>query len=137
MKRVFILLFASVCLLPIHSKAESDSIVFVYDPYQDPLAARDDLGLLHQMPATNRTDFAPRARFRFSYYFQSGPALASDPAYVGALQTALRRTGYYCGPIDGVFSNAVRDAIARMQKNYSLRVTGTLTLAVRRGLNLP
>ncbi len=137
MKRVFILLLASVCLLPIHSRAESDSLLFFYDPYQDPLAARDDQGLLHQMPAPNRTDLAPRARFRFSYYFQSGAALVSDPAYVGALQEALRRNGYYCGPIDGVFSYAVRDAIARMQKNNSLRVTGTLTLGVRRGLHLP
>lgn len=137
MKRLFILLVASVCFLPNQSKAESDSILFLYDPYQDPLAARDDQGLLHQMPNPNRTDFAPRAQFRFSYYFQSGAQLSVDPAYVGALQEALRRNGYYCGPIDGVFSYAVRDAIARMQKNYSLRVTGTLTLGVRRSLNLP
>lgn len=137
MNRLFILFFAGLCLLPLHSRGESDSPFFFYDPYQDPLAARDELGLLHQMPPPNRTDFAPRARFRFSYYFQSGAQLSSDPAYVGALQDALRRNGYYCGPIDGVFSYAVRDAIARMQKNYSLRVTGTLTLAVRRSLNLP
>ncbi len=137
MNRLFILLFAWLCLWPALSKAESDSPFFFYDPYQDPLAARDEIGLLHQMPAPNRTDFAPRARFRFSYYFQSGTALLSDPAYVGALQDALRRNGYYCGPSDGIFSYAVRDAIARMQKNYSLRVTGTLTLAVRRSLNLP
>ncbi|MEO8440734.1 MAG: peptidoglycan-binding domain-containing protein [Spartobacteria bacterium] len=137
MNRLFIILFAWLCLLPVFSKAESDSLLFLYDPYQDPLAVRDGHGLLHQMPAPNRTDFAPRARFRFSYYFQSGAVLSSDPAYVGALQDALRRNGYYCGPIDGVFSNAVQDAIARMQKNYSLRVTGTLTLAVRRSLHLP
>ena len=137
MHRALILLFASVCFWPIHSKAESDSPFFFYDPYGDPLAPRDDYGLLHQSPALNRTDFDHRAPFRFNYYFESGTALASDPAYVGALQDALRRQGYYCGPIDGVFSDALRGAIARMQKNYSLRVTGTLTPGVRRGLHLP
>src|SRR6188472_1407524 len=118
MKSVFIFLFALGCLLPITSKAESDSLFFVFDPYQDPLAARDDQGLLHQMPTPNRTDLAPRGCFRFGYYFQSGEELVRDPAYVGALQEALRRNGYYCAPIDGVFSYPVRDAIARMQKNY-------------------
>ena len=60
-----------------------------------------------------------------------------DPAYVGALQRDLRRLGYYCGPIDGVFSDDVSDAIARLQKNYSLRVNGTLSDPVRRALHLP
>ena len=61
----------------------------------------------------------------------------SDPAYVGALQTALRRLGYYCGAIDGVFSDEVIDAVEHMQKNYSMRVTGTITIPVRRALRLP
>ena len=68
---------------------------------------------------------------------QSGRKLANDPAYVGALQVALRRTGYYCGSIDGVFSPEVIDAITRLQKNHSMRVTGNLSPAVRRALHLP
>lgn len=135
MKRLLILLFVSAFLLPCASRADSDSVFF--NPYADPLAPRDSDGLLHQSPQLNRTDFAPRAPFRFVYYFGSGATLVSDPAYVGALQDALRRNGYYCGPTDGVYSEAVRGAIARMQKNYSLRVTSTLTLAVRRSLHLP
>jgi hypothetical protein len=137
MNRLLILLLASVCLFPVSSKADSDSLFFFYDPHEDPLAPRDSYGLLHQSPVPNRVDFAPRAAFRFSYYCEPETTLASDPAYVGALQDTLQRHGYYCGPTDGVFSDAVRDAIARMQKNHSLRVTGTLTLAVRRGLFLP
>ena len=131
MNRVLILLFGSVCLLPVCSWADPFFCV------ADPLAARDDYGLLHQSPSLNRTDFERRYPCRFDYYFESGRSLVSDPAYVGALQTALRRLGYYCGPIDGVFSNDVSDAIARMQKNYSQRVTGTLTIPVRRALFLP
>ena len=63
--------------------------------------------------------------------------LITQPAYVGALQRDLSRLGYYCGPIDGVFSDEVSEAIASLQKNYSQRVTGTLTVPVRRVLHLP
>lgn len=131
MRRLFVLLLAIACLLPPCSEAGN---LF---GYTDALAARDEEGLLHQMPHLNPTDLAPRHAFRFPYYFKNGGALTSDPAYVGAVQVALRRLGYYCGPVDGVFSEAVSVAIARMQKNYSQRVTGTLTCAVRRALYLP
>jgi len=110
------------------------------DPFfhsTDPLAQRDEYGLLHQMPAPNSTDFAPRYCWRPLYYLESDWKLIRQPAYVGALQRDLRRLGYYCGPINGVFSGEVSDAIARLQKNCSLRVTGTLTVPVRRALFLP
>ena len=103
----------------------------------DPLAQRDEWGLLHQGRTVNSTDFAPRYRWRFDYYFKAPEQLIMQPGYVGAMQTALRRLGYYCGPIDGIFSDEVSDAIARLQKNYSMRVSGTLTDPVRRALHLP
>jgi peptidoglycan hydrolase-like protein with peptidoglycan-binding domain len=53
------------------------------------------------------------------------------------MQTALRRLGYYCGPVDGVYTPEVADAIARLQKNYSMPVTGTFTDSVRWALHLP
>jgi Putative peptidoglycan binding domain len=103
----------------------------------DPLAARDEYGLLHQGPFVNRTDFEPRYCQRSSYYYISGKTLILDPAYVGALQRDLRRLGYYCGAINGIFSPEVSDAITRLQKNSSMEVTGTLTVQVRRALHLP
>jgi hypothetical protein len=103
----------------------------------DTLAARDDWGLLHQNPVVYPTDFAPRYHWRPLYYLERSRDLAAQPSYMGAVQTCLRRLGYYCGPIDGIFSPEVSDAIAHMQKNYSMRVTGTLTLPVRRALYLP
>jgi hypothetical protein len=103
----------------------------------DPLAQRDEWGLLHQGRSVNSTDFAPRYGWRFDYYFKAPEQLIMQPGYVGAMQTALRRLGYYCGPIDGVFSPEVGNAIARLQKNYSLRVTGTFTDPVRWALHLP
>jgi hypothetical protein len=103
----------------------------------DPLAPRDLFGPLHQMPKVRETDFAPRYHYRFGYYFKAPEQLVIQPSYVAALQRDLRRLGYYCGPIDGIFSGEVSDAIAHMQKNYSMRVTGTLTDPVRRALHLP
>ncbi|HXX42657.1 MAG TPA: peptidoglycan-binding domain-containing protein [Chthoniobacterales bacterium] len=104
----------------------------------DTLAPRDDLGLLHQSRTNvSETDFAARYSWRPLYWLEGGRDLVRQPAYVGALQRDLKRLGYYCGPIDGVFSLEVSDAIARLQKNYSMHVTGTLTVPVRRALHLP
>ena len=103
----------------------------------DSLAQRDEYGLVHQGPHVNATDFAPRYHWRWVYYFKAPEQLILDPAYVGSMQTALRRLGYYCGPVDGAFTPVVADAIARLQKNYSMQVTGTLTDPVRRALHMP
>ena len=110
-----------------------------YDIFRsvDPLAQRDEYGLLHQGKVVNATDFAPRYHWRWCYYFKAPEQLIVQPGYVGSMQTALRRLGYYCGPIDGVFTPEVADAIAHLQKNYSMQVTGTLTDPVRRALHLP
>ena len=103
----------------------------------NPLAPRDEWGVLHQMPNVDATDYFPRSGSRWYYYFKSRHELLRDPAYVASLQTVLRNRGYYCGPIDGFMSDEVSLAIARVQKNYVQRVTGTLTVPVRRALNLP
>ena len=103
----------------------------------DPLAQRDEWGTTHQGRQVIATDFDPRYRWRWEYYFKAREQLLLDPAYVGSLQTALRRLGYYCGPVDGIFSAQVSDAIARLQKSYSMRVTGNLDNPVRRALHMP
>lgn len=104
---------------------------------RNPLAPRDEWGVLHQMPNVDPTDYFHRSGSRLYYYFRSRHELLRDPAYVASLQVVLRNRGYYCGPIDGIMSDAVSEAIARVQKNYVQRVTGTLTVPVRRALNLP
>jgi hypothetical protein len=102
----------------------------------NPLAARDEWGLLTPGPLVP-TDFARHEQLRLFYYARSGKELASDPAYVGALQACLRRKGYYIGPIDGIFSDEVIAAICRLQKAHAMRVNGRLTVPVRRALFLP
>jgi hypothetical protein len=116
------------------SAAASDDPLF---HSTNPLAPRDEWGVLHQTPTLNPTDYLHRSGSRWYYYFKSRHELLADPAYVASLQTVLRSRGYYCGPIDGIMSEAVSEAIARVQKNYVQRVTGTLTVPVRRALNMP
>jgi hypothetical protein len=136
MKRIVLALI--LCLGATIAQADEYDIVD-YGIFRstDPLAQRDEWGLVHQGKVVNATDFAPRYRWRFCYYFKAPEQLIVQPAYVGSMQTALHRLGYYCGPIDGIFTPEVGDAIAHLQKNYSMRVTGTLTDPVRRALHLP
>ena len=133
MKMAFVAMI--VCALPVMAAAQSEDKPLFHST--DALAARDEWGNLHQFPALNPTDTAPRFHWRPLYYFEGKRDLIAQPAYVGALQRDLRRLGYYCGEIDGIFSAEVSDSIARMQKNYSMRVTGTVTIPVRRALHLP
>jgi len=135
-----ILIFLAMALTASVAEADVNDIFFDRPFFHatDSLAPRDDWGLLHQSRTTlNETDFAPRYHCRALYYLESGRELTAQPAYVGALQRDLGRLGYYCGPIDGNFSPDLSEAIARLQKHYSMRVTGTLTVAVRRALCLP
>src|SRR5437870_11301547 len=135
-----ILILLGVALSTLTVRADLNDIFFDRPFFHatDSLAPRDDWGLLHQSRTTlYETDFARRHGWRPLYYLESGRELIAQPAYVGALQRDLARLGYYCGPIDGVFSLDVSDAIARLQKNYSQRVTDTLTVPVRRVLHLP
>src|SRR5438094_8284189 len=103
----------------------------------DPLAQRDEFGLVHQGPHVNATDFAARYHWRWRYYFKASEQVILDPAYVGSMQTALRPLGDFCGPIDGVFTAEVADCIAALQKNYCMHGTGTRIDPVRLALQMP
>jgi hypothetical protein len=123
-----------ISLVAVSSSASDDDPLF---HSTNPLAPRDEWGRLHQMPNVDATDYFHRSGSRLYYYFKSRQELLRDPAYVASLQTVMRNRGYYCGPIDGIMSDSVSEAIARVQKNHVQRVTGTLTVPVRRALNLP
>ena len=123
-----------ISLVAVSASASDDDPLF---HSTNPLAPRDEWGRLHQMSNVDATDYFHRSGSRLYYYFKSRQELLRDPAYVASLQVVLRNRGYYCGPIDGVMSDNVSEAIARVQKNHVQRVTGTLTVPVRRALNLP
>ncbi len=69
----------------------SGSQAFGWDEYplfhsSNPLAPRDEWGVLHQMPNVDATDYEHRDGSRWYYYFKSGRELLRDPAYVATLQ---------------------------------------------------
>ena len=139
MKKIFVIL-VFITSNAVTSRADLTDIIFDRPFFHatDSLAPRDEWGLLHQSRTTvYDVDFAPRYTWRPLYYLEGGRELVASPSYVGALQRDLARLGYYCGPIDGFDTVDVAEAIAALQKNYSQRVTGTLTPAVRRVLHLP
>src|SRR5438445_8854173 len=109
-----ILILLGVALSTLTVRADLNDIFFdrPFFHHTDTLAPRDDWGLLHQSRTTlYETDFAPRFSQRVAYNAMSGRELITRPAYVGALQRDLTRLGYYCGPIDGIFSDEVSEAI--------------------------
>lgn len=130
-------ILAGLCLCGFVRQANAQAYSHPALHANDSLAPNDEWGLRHQMPEPNDTDFAKRYPWRPLYWLEGKNDLVRQPAYVGALQRELIRLGYYCGPIDGIYSDEVGFAIAKLQKNYSMRVTGTLTIPVRRALHLP
>ena len=106
MKRTALALIFSLGVTIAHAD-EFDIVDYDIFRSTDPLAQRDDYGLTHQGRNVNATDFAPRYHWRLCYYFKDREQLILDPAYVGSMQTALKRRGYYCGPVDGVFTPQV------------------------------
>jgi His-Xaa-Ser repeat protein HxsA len=46
---------------------------------------------------------------------------------VREVQFAMTAFGYYQGPIDGVFGNDMRASLRKLQEDYGLKVTGTIT----------
>ena len=132
--RIVLLFVASVALaIPAFAYDKRDPLFHS----ENPLGLRDEWGRFHQMPQVIPSDYEHRSGSRWYYYFKSRHELLRDPAYVASLQAVLRSRGYYCGPLDGVMSDAVSEAIAKVQKNYVQRVDGQLTIPVRRALNLP
>lgn len=48
-------------------------------------------------------------------------------AIVKQVQMAMLAFGYYSGPINGTVSQDTRDALTRLQTDYGLKPTGTIT----------
>lgn len=72
----------------------------------------------------------PRVYSSRSYYDSSAASLEVD------VQRALRRLGYYTGPIDGDIGPGSRAAIRAYQANRGLGVTGRIDSALLRSLRI-
>jgi hypothetical protein len=73
-------------------------------------------------------------------YYSAGVSTSVDQypdPNVTAVQTDLKKLGYYGGTIDGLFGRNTRDALARYQTDHHLAVTGTLTTQTLQSLGVP
>lgn len=73
---------------------------------------------------------------------KAGPATSPTEAaekfkdVVRVVQLALQLYGYYTGPIDGIVGPETSTAISKMQADYGLKVTGTVTPEVLNALKI-
>jgi localization factor PodJL len=63
--------------------------------------------------------------------------LISDPETIRTLERALADRGYYQGPIDGLASPGLADAIGRFQTDHKLPATGRLDGETAAALGVP
>ena len=74
--------------------------------------------------------YGPRPVYRAERYYDEDAPLGSD------VQRALKRRGYYNGPIDGDIGPGSRAAIREYQADHGLRVTGRVDGSLIRSLGL-
>ena len=55
---------------------------------------------------------------------------------VRRVQTALYAYGYYTGAIDGIVGTGTKTALSKFQKDWNLKITGTITPEVLDALNI-
>jgi Putative peptidoglycan binding domain len=77
---------------------------------------------------------APDNAYPYSYYTGVQP---EDDATVEAIQERLAQSGYYNGPVDGIFGPTTRDAVAKYQIDQQLDVTGSLSPDTLQSLGVP
>jgi hypothetical protein len=73
------------------------------------------------------------------YYYNEGvysDTPVQDPT-VSAVQTQLTQLGYYNGPVDGIYGQLTRDAVAKYQIDKQLDVNGSLSAQTLQSLGLP
>jgi hypothetical protein len=84
--------------------------------------------------------------YPYDYYADVQPGDNTEPGYTGTpvtdstvqtVQTQLTQTGYYNGPVDGIFGPTTRDAVAKYQIANQLNVTGSLSSDTLQSLGLP
>jgi len=73
----------------------------------------------------------------YSYYNGYAPSGQYSNSAVSAVQSKLASLGYYHGAIDGILGDESEAALARYQQDQDLSVTGTVTGATLRSLDLP
>jgi len=108
-----------------------DGFAYGYDPYDYSY----DYPYDYDGYPYEGADYSPSQPYSYyNGYAQSGQY---SNTVVSAVQSKLNSLGYYHGAIDGIDGDETQAALARYQQDQDLSVTGTVTLATLRALDLP
>jgi peptidoglycan hydrolase-like protein with peptidoglycan-binding domain len=99
----------------------------VYGP--ETVAAVEALQTASGLPVTGFVDRATAAALDAAVQAAGGEAATQAVAHTAALQTALMLAGYWDGPIDGQWSDALTAALESLQRDLGVPVTGVVDAA--------
>jgi len=97
----------------------------VYGPQT--IAAVEQFQIDRDLPVTGLVDPATQAALQVEL-------AGRQSAQVGALQAVLVATGHYSGPVDGVWTPAVEEALKALQEDLGVPVTGVVDAATLRAM---
>jgi peptidoglycan hydrolase-like protein with peptidoglycan-binding domain len=99
----------------------------IYGP--ETVAAVQALQKANGLPQTGTVDKATEQALRTELAAKGGAAAQAATASTAAVQQTLKLAGYWDGPVDGVWTDALTDALEELQKDLGVPVTGTVDAA--------
>lgn len=99
----------------------------VYGPQT--VAAVEALQEANGLPQTGTLDKATEEALRAELAAKGGAVAQEETASTAAVQQTLRLAGYWDGPVDGQWTDALTDALEKFQEDLGVEVTGTVDAA--------
>lgn len=99
----------------------------VYGPAT--VAAVEALQKAHGLPVTGSLDKATEAALRSDLAAKGGVTAGAQVASTAAVQQTLKLAGYWTGPVDGQWTDALTEAVTALQKDLGVPATGKVDSA--------
>ncbi|HET7799949.1 MAG TPA: peptidoglycan-binding domain-containing protein [Humibacillus xanthopallidus] len=99
----------------------------VYGPTT--VAAVEALQKAHGLPVTGSVDKATEAALRADLVAKGGATAGAQVASTAAVQQTLKLAGYWDGPVDGQWTDALTEAVTTLQKDLGVPTTGKVDAA--------
>ena len=99
----------------------------VYGPQT--VTAVESLQEAHSLPVTGAVDKATEAALQSDLLAAGGETAQQELAATAALQQTLKLAGFWDGPVDGVWTPALTDALKDLQTELGVKPTGAVDAA--------
>jgi peptidoglycan hydrolase-like protein with peptidoglycan-binding domain len=99
----------------------------VYGP--STVAAVEALQKAHGLPVTGGVDKATEVALRSDLAAKGGATAGAQVASTAAVQQTLKLAGYWDGPVDGQWTDALTEAVMALQKDLGVPTTGEVDAA--------